>query len=175
MEKNKIKTSEKFKMNARLQNYIDRNKKRTPIMEMEYIFLKELYMYLTKQVLTKEFKDNLYTNYTKLVDVCYFPNRDSVDPTMVHCLYIMANVILDREEVGPYTFILLNNKEHHKKMREVLDLLRNWSLNPEWYGFASEKEFWESMEFLRKQFQKPDIYYEVGKWPKKFRKRRGRE
>jgi len=40
---------------------------------------------------------------------------------------------------------------------------------------ASEKEFWESMEFLRKQFQKPDIYYEVGKWPKKFRKRRIKE
>lgn len=167
----------KWNLTARTANYIERNGKMSPLVEKEYIFLKGLYMYLTKQVLTQEFKNNLYKNYTELVDACFFPNRDSINKEMVECLYQLALIILEREKAGPVTFISLNLESHYKKMYKIIDLLRAWSINPQYYGHASEKEFWESIDFLRKLFNedKIDIYYQTGKWPKKFRKRFQRE
>jgi hypothetical protein len=167
----------KWKLNARFLNKLNRIRSMPPLYKKEYVFLKELYMYLSKQVLTQEFKDNLYINYTELVDTCYFPNRETICFPMVETLYLQGLNILEREYNGPVTFIILNNENHYLKMRKILELLYNWSLNPEYYGFASEPEFWEAMEFLRKEFNKTkiDIEYQVGKWPRKFRKRRIRK
>ncbi len=132
------------------------------------------YLYLTKQELGKDFKDELYKRYSRLVNVCYFPNREVICPDTVETIHAQMNILLDRDYSSPLTFINLNDSWHYSKMKQVVELLRIWNLNSFYYGYADQKEFFESMDFLRKQFnsQKIDIYAAVGKWPRKFRKRR---
>jgi hypothetical protein len=107
------------------------------------------------------------------MDLCFFPNRDSINPEMVETIYLQCLILLERDFSGPKTFILLNKDWHYYKMRSILELFYNWALNEEKGHYLDEKEFWETMEFIRKEFNKEtiDIYYEVGKWPKKLRKR----
>jgi len=163
----------KWKLETRMSKYIERTGKYSPMNELEYIFLKELYMYLTKQEMSKEFKKQLYTNYIKLVNLSYWCNCSEPNPEMQKIIYKQCNIILDWQYIGPFTFIMLNNNWHYEKMKQVIDLLYNWSINPHYYGYASEKEFFNNMNFLRKQFteNKVDLYAAVDKWPKEFRKR----
>ena len=156
-----------------MQNYTIRNKKLSPIHRLEFGFLKRLYWYLTKQKTDLEFKDNLYKNYTDIVNLSYFPNREDQNPKMQETVYLQSKIILEDEYQGPRSFILLNNSIHYNKMQQTIDLIYRWGINPEYHGYASEKEFWETMEFLRTQFNenKIDMYAAVGKWPRKFRTR----
>jgi hypothetical protein len=167
----------KWRLRARMQNYIDRNQKFSPLNKAEYIFLKELYWYLTKQQMSKEFKKQLYENYIKIINLGYWCNRTDLNYDMIDTIYIQCQLILEDQYNGPATFILLNDSKHYQKLLQVIDLIYTWSINPLYYGYASEKEFFEDMDFLRKQFteNKVDIYAAVDKWPREFRKRFQRE
>lgn len=131
------------------------------------------YQYLTKQVQTKEFKHQIYLDYIKLINVCHFPNREEVSLTWINIIHKQCCILLDRDHTNPSTFVLLNNEWHWLKMHQVVDLIKIWSINPLYHGYASESEFFEVMDFLRKQFNdhQINIYKAVGKWPRKFRKR----
>jgi hypothetical protein len=87
--------------------------------------------------------------------------------------YKHMQIIIESEYNSPRTFILLNTTGHYLKMCQSIEFLHAWSINPQYYGYASEKEFWETMDFMRQQFteNKVDMYAAVGKWPKKFRTR----
>jgi len=167
----------KWRLATRMANYMERTGKYSPMNKLEYIFLKELYMYLTKQKLSKEFKKQLYSNYIKLINLGYWCNRADLNKEMQDIIYLQYQIILEAQYTGPVTFIMLNDKWHYHKMHQVLELIYNWSINPQYYGYASEKEFFEDMNFLRKQFteNKIDIYAAVDKWPREFRKRFQRE
>jgi hypothetical protein len=71
----------------------------------------------------------------------------------------------------------MNSRWHYLKMLDIIKLIKNWGLNPLYYGYASQKEFFDDIDFLRKIFSenKIDIHSAVGKWPRKFRKRFGRK
>jgi hypothetical protein len=167
----------RWKLAARMANYMEKNGKFSPMNELEYIFLKELYMYLTKQEMSTDFKKQLYTDYIKLINLAYWCNRTDLNREMIDIIYKQCQLIVEGQYKGPLTFIMLNNKWHYQKFMQVLDLLYNWSINPQYYGYASEKEFFNDMDFLRKQFteNKIDIYAAVDKWPREFRKRFQRE
>lgn len=160
-------------LSKRMQNYYIRNKKMSPMHQLNFTFLKRLYMYLTKQELSKDFKKDIYDNYIQLVNSTYFPNRSDTNKNMHTVIYRMQRCIIDNEYKGPLTFILLNSEQHYLKLIQAVNLIYVWSTNPEYYGYANEKEFWETMEFLRKQFSENevDMYAAVGKWPRKFRQR----
>lgn len=160
-------------LSKRMQDYLSRNGKRSQLHILEYVFLKHLYMYLTKQQLSAEFKEELYTMYVELINLMSFPNRKGPSRRIQDAIHKHLKIILESEYNGPWTFILLNNTSHYKRMLRALDLLRTWSEHPEFYGYASEKEFWEAMEFMRKEFNDDviDIHHAVGKYPRKFRKR----
>jgi hypothetical protein len=163
----------KWQLTKKMANYLQRNQKMSPLNTLEYIFLRDLYRYLTKQEVGSDFRLNLYNNYIKLINTCYFPNREDISKEWVEIIYKQCLILLDREMESHRTFIYLNSWNHYQKMIQVLDLIKNWSLNPLYYGYASKKEFFEDIDFLRKIFSenKIDIYSAVGKWPKKFRKR----
>jgi hypothetical protein len=167
----------KWRLRKRMQNYIDRNGKYSPMNRLEYVFLKELYWYLTKQQMSSDFKKQLYENYIKLINLGYFCNRSDLNLEMMEIIHLQCQLILEENYSGPMTFIMLNNNWHYEKMLQIIDLIYNWSINPQYYGYASEKEFFNDMDFLRKQFteNKVDIYSAVDKWPREFRKRFQRE
>jgi len=163
----------RWQLISRMSNYLERNKKLSPLNTLEYIFIRSVYRYLTKQEQSKEEKNKLYKNYIELINICYFPNREEICRDWIEIIYRQCNILLDRDYYGPLTFITLNDHWHYKKMQQVLDLIKIWSENPLYYGYASKEEFFRTMDFLRKQFnsQKIDMYNAVGKWPRKFRKR----
>ena len=163
----------KYKLYSKLINYLDRNHKLSPLNKVEYLFLKKLYWYLTKQVQTQESKEELYYLYQKLFNVCFFPNRETININMVNIIYTQCQILLEREYKSPWSFIILNKQSHYQKLQNILLLLKNWTINEKRGPYMDEKEFWENMEFLRKEFNSDriDIHYEVGKWPKKLRKR----
>ena len=167
----------RFKLQTRMNNYYERNRKLSPLNRLEHSFLKNLYLYLTKQEAGDEFRLELYNDYIRLINVCYFPNREDISRECADVIYIQCNILLDREMVGPLTFIYLNSWNHYQKMKQVIDLIKNWSLNPLYYGHATYKELFEDMDFLRKQFNRYriDMHADVGKWPRKFRKRFNRK
>jgi len=167
----------KNKISARMRNYSHRTGKFSPLNQLQYMFLKGLYQYLTRQHQTSEQKEAMYTNYTAIVDKGYFPNRETPNPQMLEIMYLQMQLILENEYKGQYTFILLNNSWHYQKMGYVLNMIYTWSLSPSYYGYASEEEFWELMNFIRKQFSnnEVDLVEAVGKYPKKLRRRFGRE
>ncbi len=171
MECNKLYT--RRELSKRMQNYYIRTGQYSGLTQLEYIFLKHLYMYLTKQQTSMEFKEELYTIYTKLIDITYSMNRPEPCPRLQDAIYKHLDIILESEYHGPVTFIMLNSTEHYKKMQKAIRMLKVWGTNPLYSGYASEDEFWEAMNFLRKQFSYSEInfYNEVGKWPRKFRKR----
>jgi len=163
------------KLKKRMIDYSDRTGKFSPLNQLEYNFLKMLYMFLTKQYQSPDSKHRLYEAYIKLVDVTYFPNRSTPNPELIDIIYKQFQIILDNEYKGPYTFILLNSELHYQKMFRVLKLIKNWQQNPDYYGFATEKEFYDLLFFIRRIFSKDkyniDIEKAVGKWPKKLRQR----
>lgn len=162
-----------WKLTARMANYIHRTGTLSPLNTLEYVFMRSLYRYVTKQDQSKEEKERLYKNYIELINICHFPNREDICPDWVEIIYRQCNILLDRDFSGPRTFMILNDEWHWAKMHQVLDLMKIWSLNPLYYGHASHEEFFKAMDFLRKQFNenKADLYANVGKWPRKFRKR----
>ena len=167
----------KWKLATRMSNYMEKTGKYSPMNELEYIFLKELYMYLTKQEMSKEFRKQLYLNYIKLINLGYWCNRTDLNHDMIGIIYKQCQLIIEAQYTGPITFIMLNDKWHYHKLLQVVDLIYNWSINPQFYGYATEKEFFKDMDFLRKQYteNKIDIYDAVAKWPREFRKRFQRE
>jgi hypothetical protein len=168
---------DKFCLKTRMLRYLERNGKNSPLVEKEYIFLKYLYMYLTKQILDKESKKLLFKYYTDLVNLCYFPNLEDINKKMVYVIHLQCIIILEDQVKTPITFLQLNKESHKKKMEFILDLFENWALNDKKGNFMNEKEFWENLKFMRDQFNKDkiDIYYQIGKWPKKLRKRFNRQ
>ena len=143
---------------------------------LEFSFLKSLYWYFTKQYnsTTPEFKEQLYNNYIRLINLTYKFNRADQNPLMQDVILEQLSIILDSETTGPRSFIMLNFEEHVKKMRRAIKMFGVWFKNPDYHGYASEKEFFEAIDFLRKEFNRDDIdqYKAIGKWPKKFRQRR---
>ena len=166
-------TKLKWCLTKRMANYIERNKKLSPLNRLEYIFLRDLYRYLTKQILNQESKKRLYMYYIRLVDLCYFPNRPNFNKKIADVIYMQCLILLERDFNSEYTFILLNDFRHFQKIQKTLELLYNWAYSEDKGHFLSEREFWENMEFIRKEFnsEKIDLNYQVGKWPKKLRKR----
>ena len=162
-----------LKLNARMANYLHRNNKLSPLHRKEYLFLKNLYIYLTKQITNQKFKEQLYQEYTELIDILYFPNRDSVCPEMAETIYLDFKNLLYREMTSKYTFIQLNSIKHYQHMLKIVELIYNWTLNEDKGSFMDPDEFQETIDFLRKEFNKDkmDLNYYTGKWPKKFRKR----
>ena len=81
--------------------------------------------------------------------------------------------LLDVDFSSNRTFITLNNVDHYLGMQQVLAMLYTWSRNPLYYGYASEEEFYRSIEFMRKAFtgKHIDLFEEVGKWPRNLRRR----
>lgn len=167
----------KRELSKRMQNYTERNQKRNSLHVHEYMFLKHLYMYLTKQQTSTEFKDELYLLYIKIVNLSFFPNRKEPSPRLQDAFYKHMQIILETEYGSPWTFILLNTDGHYQKMLQSVEFLHTWAMNPQYYGYASENEFWDTMEFMRKQFteNKVDMYNATGKWPKQIRNRFQRE
>ena len=167
----------KWFLSRRMQNYNIKNGHRSPITSLEFNFLKSLYWYLTKQhqSTSLEFKKDLYTSYVDIVNLSYKFNRSDPDPNMQETIHLQMKIILDNETKGPRSFILLNNEFHIERMNVVLELLYRWFTNPNYYGYASENEFWTAMEFLRSRFEKIDLEDAVGKFPRKFRERFNRE
>jgi hypothetical protein len=172
-----MKKHTRWQLVKRMANYLDKNKKLSPLNNLEYVFLRDMYWYLTKQELSQEHKKRLYKNYIELINICHFPNCEEISLNWVEIIYTQCKILLDRDYSGPRTFIVLNDNWHWGKMHQVLDLIKLWSVNPLYYGYASEKEFFIVIDFLRKQFneQRRNIYHEVGKWPREFRKRFGRK
>lgn len=163
----------KWKLTARLANYVKRNNKLSPLYQKEYLFLKHLYWYLTRQDQGKDFRKELYEEYINLINICYFPNKEDFSLDWAEVIYYQCNILIDREYQSPITFIMLNDSRHYLKLKQTVELIYNWSQNPLYCGYASEKEFYKDIDFLRKQFSKDkiDMYEAVGKWPRKFRKR----
>jgi hypothetical protein len=166
-----------WKLTARMANYIHKNGTMSPLNRLEYVFLRRLYRYVTKQHQEPGEKDRLYKNYIELINICYFPNREEICPDMVEIVYKQCNILLDRDFSGPRTFMILNDEWHWIKMHQIVDLMKAWSLNPLYHGYACKPQFFEAMGFLRKQFNEnqQDMYANVGKWPRKFRKRFNRD
>ncbi len=83
------------------------------------------------------------------------------------------SALLDIDYNSNRTFITLNNTNHYLGMQQVLAMLYTWSRHPMYYGYASEGEFIQSIEFMRSRFNhhRINLFNEVGKWPRKFRKR----
>lgn len=156
-----------------MSNYYERTGRLSPLNQLEYNFLRDLYLYLTRQENGDEFRMNLYNSYTRLINICYFPNLTSIDKKKVDIIHQQCLILLRREMLTNWSFIYLNRCDHYQKMVQVIELLKNWSLNPLYYGYASYKEFFEGIDFLRKQFNqyKIDMHADVGKWPRRFRKR----
>ena len=172
MKKHKTKWTY-WNLKSKMLNYYERNHKYSPLNFLEYNFLKLLYFYLTKQVMSVETKDTLYDNYIRIINLGYWCNRSDLNREMIDVIYKQCNIILEQQYSGPLTFIMLNNHQHYKKMKQVIELMHNWSINPQFYGYASKNEFFKDIDFLRKQFteNKIDIYSAVDKWPKEFKKR----
>jgi len=163
----------KRKLRKRMLDYAERTKKFSPLNQLEYNFLKGLYQYLTKQYQTPEQKKELYNNYTLLIDKGYSFNRETPDPDILEIIYLQLKLILENEYKGPLTFITLNNNWHYERMNHIIDLIYTWSLSPGYYGYASENEFFDLVDFMRKEFNnnRVDITKAVGKYPRKLRKR----
>ena len=165
----------KWQLTKRMANYIEKNKKLSPLNQLEYQFLRKIYWYLTKFKTDKEFKKDFYDIYIKLINLMHWCNREEINPEMLNIIFLQLEILLDRDFSGPYTFITLNNVSDYKEIKTVLKALKIWSLNPIYYGYASEKEFFSAMDILRKRIKKQDLYYQVGKWPREFRLRKGRK
>jgi hypothetical protein len=165
-----------WKLSSKMQNYVVRNHKLSPMTRLEFQFLKRLYWYMTKQYssTTKEFKEEIYKDYINIVNLTYKFNRIDQNPLMQETIIMQLRILLNNEISGPRSFIMLNFEGHVQKMKKTIDLFEIWFMNPDYHGYASENEFWEAMDFLRKQFNQDDIdiYKVIGKWPKKFRSRR---
>jgi hypothetical protein len=162
----------KWALNTKMNNYFERNKKLSPLNQLEYMFLKHLYWYLSKQVLTEEIRQQTYKEYSKLMDLCFYPNQATINARMVDIIYLQCLNLLEREKHGAYSFILLNDEKHYLGMKKAIELFYNQALNKQDGHILDWKEFWENMKFIRKQFQALDFNYQIGKWPKKLRKRR---
>ena len=164
-------------LSNKLNNYIQRNKKYPPLARLEYYFLRDLYRYLTKQILRDQDKQRIFDEYQKLVNICYFPNKPEIDKTKINLIYNLSILLIERDYSGPYTFIQLNDNRHYKKLIEVIELFYNWAINDNKGNYMNQKEFWENMEFIRNEFNKfnIDLNYQVGKWPRNLRKRFNRE
>jgi len=171
-----LKRCRRWSLSRRFQNYTIRNHKLSPMNRLEFQFMKRLYWYFTKQYnsTTPEFREYLYNDYIQLVNLTYKFNRVDQSPLMQDIIIEQLEIILEAEASGPRSFILLNFDDHVQKMRKAIKLFSVWFRNPDYYGYASEKEFFEAMDFLRKEFNREniDIHDAVGKWPKKFRQRR---
>jgi hypothetical protein len=160
-----------------MAKYLERNETLPPLNKLEYRFISNLYRYLTRQESGDDFRRQLYDDYIKLINICYFPNREDISQEWIDVIYTQCNILIDRDYLGPWTFIILNNSSHYRKIKQVLELIKNWSENPLYYGYAAMNEFFIVLDFLRKRFDsdKINIQDEVGKWPRQLRKRKGRK
>ncbi len=95
----------------------------------------------------------------------------------VNIIYDGINLIIDREYSGPRSFIILNDRWHYLHLRKAIDYIKEFSEDPQYYSFADFGEFYTVVDLLRTEFNhhKIDIPSAVGKWPRKDRKRFGRE
>ncbi len=120
-----------------------------------------------------ESKEKLYKNYIDLINVCYFPNKEELDHDRLRIIIIQLQMLLDREYSSNITFIAQNNTDHYKIMHTVIDTLALWSRDASLYGYASEEEFYKTMNIFRRQFDKYtiDVIKSVGKYPKESRER----
>lgn len=135
-----------------------------------------MYFICTKQVSPndiKEFRDKMYNNYTKIVNLTYKWNREDPDPNIQRLVIDSMRLILRNEYSGPLTFIELNQTSHYKKMHNVITTFETWFTNKDYLGYASRSEFDEAVDTIRKEFNKDqvDFFSAVGKWPRKFRRR----
>jgi hypothetical protein len=163
----------KKELHKRSVSFYKRTGKFRPLDAKIYVFIKQMYWYLTKQELGAEFEYNLYRNYIELVDTTYKFNRETPDPNAIDMLYLRSKIILENEYSSPWTFILLNNSWHYYKMHDILDILYSISKNFIYYGHLDRKEFYDILVVLRTSFSqhRVDIQTAVGKYPRKIKSR----
>jgi len=117
----------------------------------------------------------IYEQYTRIIDLTYFPNEENMSRTLYRGFHIKARCALYRDYSSEYSFIELRDYNQYTKMKQVIDLIFMLGDKPEFYGYISELKFKEILLFIRKRFQgskgKDTLNYNIGKWPKQLRRR----
>jgi len=162
------------KLNKKTYDYYNRNDKFPITYTKVYGFLRGLYTWLTKKDISIGFREDLYKRYTDIINMYYSFNRASPNKKMIDIIYAFSQNIIYNETHSNLTFIYLNDKLHVQKMKHIVDLIHNWSINEDYFGYASYNEFYNTLEPLRMYFNQ-DIHhqaYNIGKLPKALRQRR---
>lgn len=148
----------------------------SPLTRQTYAFTKMIYQYLTRQQTGKDFRESIYLEYTKLMDICYSVNKAEMSDEWVSTVFNLIDFVIDREYSGPVTFILLNDNNHYLELKRAMEFLRYYNTAP-YYNYADFDEFYIVMDHFRKQFDNYpiDTPSAVGKFMRKDRVRFNRE
>ena len=139
-------------------NYIEKNKRLSEIDNLIYLFLKDLYYYLIDQ--NNETPDyKLYLKYINLINISLCNNREEPSQKILDIFLYKAMYILKREQ-GPQGFILVGLEPHLRFMKEAILKIRSIS-SPEFYGFATQEEFTNTIKAFKIKLKEKDYYEKI--------------
>ncbi len=110
-----------------------------------------MYQYLTKEKTGLAFSDELYKTYTELVNRCYGINQPEINLDMIEIVKTQMHILLDRDYNSNTSFITMNNSDHYDLMNSIIEVFGAFS-QKEFYGYASQVEFYDTLDLYRKRF-----------------------
>ena len=142
------------KIHKRAQQYFQRTKRLPKLYNRFYIFLREVYWYMTGFNSGDASRSNVYDTYISIVNLGLISNQESIDPNKYKLALAITDFLIKRESKSNFTFITLNNSTHIELMHKFSYEVITQSMTLDYLSYV---EFYTILEKYRKIFYKNRI------------------
>jgi hypothetical protein len=162
----------------RIKRYfgLKEGKTRTKIKTLR--FVKSLYLYLSSAGGENNSKGNsitleeLYDRYIEIIDWNLSFNKEEISKDRVWYFFELQMDYLKFLRTTNTSFIYLNEEDHFKKMEIILERIRDFSLEEDYFTFKEFQVFINGYKTSYLHIAEIDKFRNVGKIPKRFKKRK---